>query len=122
MAPSAASVSVERNFLGKRLNSQTKFLLMKLWDYFEQEAKKSKVSVNVKQRILKATGIKYLLCSWVWYSFRHVGISESSIVRARMEYCKKGGFSVPRKRYKGTKAVCRSLLNSSNYHSRYKRS
>ena len=84
MASSAVSVSVERYPLGKRLNSQTRFLHMKLWDYFEQEARKSKVSVNVKQRILKATGIKYLLCSWVWYSFRHVGISESSIVRARM--------------------------------------
>ena len=102
MASSAASVSAERNPLGKRLNSQTKYLLMKLWNYFEQEANKSKVSVNVKQRISKATGIKYLLCSWVWYSFRHVGISESSIVRVRMKYCKKGGFSTPRKRYKSS--------------------
>ena len=59
----AASVSAERNPLGKRLNSQTKFLLIKLWNYFEQEVNKSKVSVNVKQRISKATGIKYLLCS-----------------------------------------------------------
>ena len=57
MVSSAASVSTERNPLGKRLNSQTKFLLMKLWDYFEQEVK-SKVSINVKQRISKATGIK----------------------------------------------------------------
>ena len=66
--------------------------------YFEQEAKKSKVSINVKQRISKATGIKYFLCSLVWYSFHHVRISESSIVRTRMEYSKKGGFSMPRKR------------------------
>ena len=64
-ASSAVSVSAEQNPLGKRLNSQTKFLLMKLWDYFEQEARKSKVSFNVKQRISKATGIKYLLCNWV---------------------------------------------------------
>ena len=104
MASSAASVSAERNSLGKRLNRQTKFLLLKLWSYFEQEANKSKVSVNVKQRISKATGIKYLpvLCSWVWYSFRHVGISESSIVRVRMEYRKKDGLSMPRKRYKSS--------------------
>ena len=67
MASSAASVSAERNPLGKRLNSQTKFLPMKLCNYFEQEANKSKVSANVKQRISKATGNKYLpvLCSWV---------------------------------------------------------
>ena len=67
---------------------------MKLWDFFEQEGKKSKVSVNVKKRILKATGIKCFLCSWVWYSLRHVGNSESTIVRARMEYRNKGGFKV----------------------------
>ena len=29
---------------------------MKLWDYFEQEAKKSRVSVNVKNKISKALG------------------------------------------------------------------
>ena len=58
MASSAVSVSVERNTLGKRFNSQTKFLLMKLWDYFEQEVRKSKVSISVKKRISKATGIK----------------------------------------------------------------
>ena len=119
MASSAALVSVERNPLGKRLNSQTKFLPMNLWNYFEQEARKSKVSVNVKKRILKATGIKYLLCSWVWYSFRHVGISESSIVRARMEYHKKAGFLCQEN---GIKVVCRSPLNSSNRHGSYRRS
>ena len=57
MASSSASVSAERSPLGKRLNSQTKFLLMKLWDYFKQEAKKCKVSINVNKRISKTTGI-----------------------------------------------------------------
>ena len=102
MASSAASVSAEQNPLGKRLNNQTKYLLMKLWNYFEQEVNKSKVSVNVKQRISKATGIKYLLCSWVWYSFRHVGKSEDGVPQERwVFYAKKkvqkqfaGGYSI----------------------------
>ena len=79
MASSSASVSVSRSPLGKRLNSQTKFLLMKLWDFFEQEAKKSKVSVNVKKRILKASGIKCLQCSWDNLSY-HRQVSDLSTV------------------------------------------
>ena len=57
MASSVASASAERNPLKKRLNSQTKYVLMKLCgDYIEQEVKKSKVSINIKKRIMKVTG------------------------------------------------------------------
>ena len=56
MASNAPSASAERNSLGKKLNSQTKYLLMKLWEYFKQEVKKCKISINITERILKATG------------------------------------------------------------------
>ena len=101
MASSALSVSAEQNPLGKKLNTQTKYLLMKLWEYFKQEAKKCKISVNITERISKATGI---VCNaffaGFWHTLRHTGVSRTSIVRVRMEYCKKGGLSTPRKRYK----------------------
>ena len=56
MASSAPSASAERTPLGKKLNSQAKYLLMKLWEYFKQEAKKCKISINITERISKATG------------------------------------------------------------------
>ena len=43
-------------FQGKRLNSQTKHLLMNVVEYFEKEAKKSKGHPNVLERASKATG------------------------------------------------------------------
>ena len=49
--------STAQNPFGKKhFNSQARYLIMKLWDYFEQEAKKSCVSVNVKKKISKALG------------------------------------------------------------------
>ena len=33
---------------------------MKLWEYFEQEVKKSHVAVNVKNKVLKALGMDSL--------------------------------------------------------------
>ena len=49
--------SMAQNPFGKkRFNSQARYLIMKLWEYFEQEAKKSRVSVNVKNKISKALG------------------------------------------------------------------
>ena len=78
--------------------SQTKFLLMKLWDYFEQKARKPKVNINVKKRILKSIGIHSLV-------FSHL--------TDQIIYCKSddgmGEFSTPRKRYY---AACRNLLIS----------
>jgi len=47
---------------------------MRLWDYFEEEARKSKISGGEEERNLEATHC--LLHSWVWYSFCHVGTSE----------------------------------------------
>jgi len=41
------------NGLEKRLNSQTKFLFMRLWDYFEQEVRKLKVSGGEEERNLE---------------------------------------------------------------------
>ena len=52
---SIVMASMAQNPFGKkRFNSQAKYLIMKLWDYFEEEAKKSRVSVNVKNKISKA--------------------------------------------------------------------
>ena len=45
---------VKYTFQGKRC--QTKHLLMNLVEYFEKEAKKSKVHPNVFERVSKATG------------------------------------------------------------------
>ena len=39
----------------KKLNSQTKFLFIRLWDYFEQEVRKLKVSRGEEERNLEAT-------------------------------------------------------------------
>ena len=111
MTSSALSASAERNPLRKKLNSQTKYLLMKLWEYFKQEAKKCKISVNITERILKATGI---VCNAIfagfWHTLCHAGISRTSTVRVRMEYHKKGGLSTPRKRYKKHFAQTRSIV------------
>ena len=50
-----------QNSIGKmHFNSQLKHFIMKLWDYFEQEVNKSRVSVNVKNKISKALGIDSL--------------------------------------------------------------
>ena len=115
MASSAASASTERNLLGKRLNSQTKYLLMKLWEYFKQEAKNCKFSVNIKERISKVTGNTFF--AGFWHTLRHTEISKTSIVRVRMEYRKKGSFSMPRKGYKKYFAQACSIVIV-----RYKRS
>ena len=48
-------------FGNKRLNSQAKYIIMKVWDYFKQEAKKSPVSVNSKRKISSATGKLFAL-------------------------------------------------------------
>ena len=111
MASSAPSVNAEQNPLGKMLNSQTKYLLMKLWKYFKQEAKKCKISINIMERIWKVTDI---VCNaffaGFWHTLRHAGISRTFIVRVRMEHRKKGGLSTPRKRYKKHFAQARSIV------------
>ena len=78
MVSSAASASAEQNTLGKRSNSQMKYLLMKRWEYFKQEAKKCKFSVNIKEKISKATS--YTFFAKFWHTLRHTGISKTSIV------------------------------------------
>ena len=113
MASSAASASAERNPLGKRLNSQTKHLLMKLWEYFKQEVKKCKLSANIKERISEATDNTFF--AGFWPTLRHAGISKTSI--DRMEHHKKGSLSTPRKRYKKHFAQACSIVIA-----RYKRS
>ena len=70
MASSAASANVEQNPLTKRSNSQTKYLLMKLREYFKQEAKNCKFSVNIKERISKATGNPSLLGYGIHYAMQ----------------------------------------------------
>ena len=64
--------SSSQSFHGKRLNSQTKRILMNVVEYFENEVKKSKSHPNVVDKITKATGktgcvIKTIheLCSWL---------------------------------------------------------
>ena len=53
--------STAQNPCGKKhFNSQAKYLIMKLWEYFEQEAKKSRVAVNVKNKVSKAFGMDSL--------------------------------------------------------------
>ena len=53
--------SAAQNLFGKkRFNSQVEYLIMKLWEYFEQEAKKSCVVVNVKNKVSKALGMDSL--------------------------------------------------------------
>jgi len=55
--------SVEENRLKtdlkKRLNSQTKFLFVRLWDYFKQEARKSKVSQGIETESRSYTTISF---------------------------------------------------------------
>ena len=53
--------SMAQNPFGKkRFSSQAKYLIMKLWEYFEQEAKKSRVAVNVKNKVSKALSMDSL--------------------------------------------------------------
>ena len=81
---------------------------MKLWEYFKQEAKKCKISINITERISKATGILYhAFFAGFWHTLRHAGISRTSI---RMEHRNKGGLFTPRKRYKMHFAQARSIL------------
>ena len=41
---------------GRAIRSQTKYVLMNLWDYFERESKKTGHPVNSTQKIAKVTG------------------------------------------------------------------
>ena len=51
------SSSRERySFKGKRLASQTKYIVMNVMEYFEREAKKSKGHPNILEKVSKATG------------------------------------------------------------------
>ena len=52
--------TAQNPFGKKRFNSQAKYLIMKLWEYFEQEAKKCHVAVNVKNKVSKAFGMDSL--------------------------------------------------------------
>lgn len=52
--------SMRQSPFEKRLNSQAKYLIKRLWDFFEQQAMKSTVSVNLKRKISNAIGIKGL--------------------------------------------------------------
>ena len=88
MAPSAALQRTEWNRLEKGLNSQTKFLFMRLWDYFGQEVRKLK---------------RWRLWSWATIFFTasllFIPACRDFRVRTRIKYCKKGGFCSLRKRY-----------------------
>ena len=55
--------TAESTFGKKRFNSQAKYLIMKLWEYFEQESMKSRVAVNVKNKVSKALGMDSLACN-----------------------------------------------------------
>ena len=46
---------VRYSFDGKSIRSQTKYVIMDLWDYFEREAQKSG-HVNITAKVGKATG------------------------------------------------------------------
>ena len=46
---------VRYSFDGKTLRSQTKYVIMNLWDYFEREAQKSRRVVNCTAKVAKAT-------------------------------------------------------------------
>jgi len=70
--------------------------VVKPWDYFEQEGRKSKVSGGEEERNLEARplsssqlGLVFILLRCIW-DFR---------VKVRMKYCKKGRFSMLRKRF-----------------------
>jgi len=65
---------------------------MRLWDYFEQEVRKLKVSGGEEEQNLEATPLSPLQLGFILThrDFR---------VRARMEYHKKGKFCAPRERY-----------------------
>jgi len=75
------------NRLEKRLNSQTKFLFMRLWDYFEEEARNSKVSGGEEEQNLKAIPLSPMQLGLVF-----IPPHRDFRIRARMEYHKKGGF------------------------------
>lgn len=61
--------SSSQSFHGKRFNSQTKHILMKVMEYFENEAKKSKGRPNVIEKVIKATGktgrVMKLFMNWL---------------------------------------------------------
>ena len=44
------------SFEGKAIRSQTKYVVMNLWGYFEREAQKSGRVVNCTAKVSKATG------------------------------------------------------------------
>ena len=77
----------------KRLNGPTKFLFMRLWDYFEQKARKSKFT-EVKKWNLEAMPSSPLQLGLVF-----IPPHRDFRVRARMECRKKGGLCTPRKRH-----------------------
>ena len=52
--------TAQNPFGKKRFNSQAKYLIMKLWEHFEQEAKKCRVVVNAKNKVSKAFGMDSL--------------------------------------------------------------
>ena len=47
------------SFDGKTVRSQTKYVVMNVWEYFEREAQKSRYSVNCTAKVAKATGERY---------------------------------------------------------------
>jgi len=109
MASSAALQSETK--LEKRLNSQKKFLLIKLWDYFEQETRKSKISRGDEERSFKA---RPLSSSQLGLLF--IPPCRDFRKRARMDYSKKGRFSMPTKRYRS------NSQQPINRHGKYKHS
>ena len=44
------------SFERKAIRSQTKYIIMNVWDYFEREAQKSGRAVNCTAKVAKATG------------------------------------------------------------------
>ena len=55
-AKMASSQRIAQLMSGKTIRSQTKCVLMNVWDYFERESKKTGRPVNITQKIAKATG------------------------------------------------------------------
>ena len=91
---------VRYSFDGKAIRSQTKYVIMNLWDYFEQEAQKAGRVVNVTAKVSKATGKGYSLlteiacytCAFVQASWneRSVGFVPSIEKRVFFQHQKRG--------------------------------
>ena len=51
---------------GKTIRSQTKHVVINVWNYFEREAKKSGRAYNLTEKVAKATGKILVLGLCIW--------------------------------------------------------